>query len=101
MLNNPKRTHLIVYLYYNRDVRKLQKYGDINYHSRRMRYVSLYIDALLENDIIAELKKLKYVKSVRRSHQDEVDVHFVGNLADIAQDDKLTIYPKKDITLLE
>ena len=95
MINNPKRKSLAVYLYYNRDVRKLQKYGDILYHSRRMRYVILY------EDTIAELEKLKFVKKVRPSKQDDLDRDFVGNLSRIAADEQLKITPQKDITLLK
>ena len=95
MINNPKRKSLAVYLYYNRDVRKLQKYGDILYHSRRMRYVILYLDTILYEDTIAELEKLKFVK------QDDLDRDFVGNLSRIAADEQLKITPQKDITLLK
>lgn len=101
MINNAKRKSLAVYLYYNRDVRKLQKYGDILYHSRRMRYVILYLDAILCEDTIAELEKLKFVKKVRPSKQDDLDRDFVGNLSRIAADEQLKITPQKDITLLK
>ena len=37
-----KRQGIIVYLYYNRDLRKIAKFGDVVYHSFKMRYVHLY-----------------------------------------------------------
>jgi len=39
-----KRQGIIVYLYYNRDLRKIAKFGDVVYHSYKMRYVHLYVD---------------------------------------------------------
>ena len=39
-----KRQGIIVYLYYNRDLRKIAKFGDVVYHSFKMRYVHLYVD---------------------------------------------------------
>ncbi|MDU4790790.1 MAG: DUF2129 domain-containing protein, partial [Streptococcus sp.] len=39
-----KRQGIIVYLYYNRDLRKITKFGDVVYHSYKMRYVHLYVD---------------------------------------------------------
>ena len=44
MFEKNERVGLAVYLYYNRDARKLSKYGDIIYHSRRFRYLVLYLD---------------------------------------------------------
>lgn len=34
MFEKQERQGIIVYLYYNRDARKLNKYGDVLYHSR-------------------------------------------------------------------
>ena len=42
MFEKESRSGLIVYLYYNRDAKKLQSYGDICYHSKKHRYVQLY-----------------------------------------------------------
>ena len=35
MFEKQERQGIIVYLYYNRDARKLNKYGDVLYHSRK------------------------------------------------------------------
>ncbi|HFR3884146.1 TPA: DUF2129 domain-containing protein, partial [Streptococcus suis] len=42
MFEKKNRTCLTVYLHYNRDARKLSQYGDIVYHSKRLRYVLVY-----------------------------------------------------------
>ena len=43
MFEKVKRSGLIIYLYYNRDAKKLQDYGDITYHSKKHRYLQLYV----------------------------------------------------------
>lgn len=100
MNSSMKRKSLAIYLYYNRDAKKLQKYGDILYHSRRMHYVILYIDAILYRDVITELEKLKFIKKVRPSQQDDIDRDFVGNLSKIAKE-QMEMIPQQDITLIK
>ncbi|MGT2906855.1 DUF2129 domain-containing protein [Streptococcus dentiloxodontae] len=78
MLSN--RQGIVVYLYYNRDLRKVAKFGDVFYHSHRMRYVYLYVAADKAQDIMAELKKMKAVKKVVPSYYTDLDMDFVGSL---------------------
>lgn len=80
MFEKEKRVGIIVYLYYNRDARKLNRYGDMIYHSRRFRYVQLYLDAQKQEEVVDALKKLKFVKRVRPSHLDDINQDFVGRL---------------------
>ena len=42
MIEREERVGLIVYLYYNRDAKKLANFGDIIYHSKKHRYLHLY-----------------------------------------------------------
>ncbi|HEM2865096.1 TPA: DUF2129 domain-containing protein [Streptococcus suis] len=80
MFEKKNRTCLTVYLHYNRDARKLSQYGDIVYHSKRLRYVSVYINQEQQEEIVAKLKKEKFVKKVVPSYIKELDQNFVGNL---------------------
>ncbi|MGQ7461972.1 DUF2129 domain-containing protein [Streptococcus suis] len=80
MFEKKERTGLAVYLYYNRDARKLSQFGDVTYHSKRLRYVSLYINQEQQEEIVAKLKKEKFVKKVVPSYIKEIDQNFVGNL---------------------
>ena len=50
-----KRQGIIVYLYYNRDLRKIAKFGDVVYHSFKMRYVHLYVDE--DMDFVGSLER--------------------------------------------
>ncbi|WP_165211696.1 YlbG family protein [Streptococcus tangpeifui] len=93
MFEKQERLGIIVYLYYNRDARKLNRYGDMIYHSRRFRYVHLYLDADKLEETLEILKKLKFVKRVRQSHFDEIDRDFVGSL--YREDNKSELEPEQ------
>ncbi|HEO6986780.1 TPA: DUF2129 domain-containing protein, partial [Streptococcus agalactiae] len=55
-MNKQERLGMSVYLYYNRDARKLYKYGDVHYHSRRLRYLVIYVN---KEDIVSVSKEIK------------------------------------------
>lgn len=80
MFEKRERIGLVVYLYYNRDARKLNKYGDVIYHSRRLRYSVLYLDKSKAEEILAELSEMKFVKEVLLSPLDDINREFVGSL---------------------
>ncbi|MBF0778618.1 YlbG family protein [Streptococcus cuniculi] len=75
-----ERVSLAVYLHYNRDARKLNQYGDIIYHSRRLRYLLLYVNQENADSVMTNLKKEKFVKKVILSYLKELDTDFVGSL---------------------
>lgn len=81
MFKKQERQGIIVYLYYNRDARKLNKFGDVLYHSHKMRYQILYVNKEEAEDIAKEISELKFVKEVLLSEFDNIDENFVGNLA--------------------
>ncbi|HFI0395051.1 TPA: DUF2129 domain-containing protein [Streptococcus suis] len=80
MFEKRERTCLTVYLHYNRDARKLNQYGDIHYHSRKLRYVLVYMDQEKAETTMQKLKKEKFVKKVLPSYIKELDQNFVGSL---------------------
>ncbi|WP_455679638.1 YlbG family protein [Streptococcus sp.] len=81
MFEKQERQGIIVYLYYNRDARKLNKYGDVLYHSRKLHYQVLYVNKEEAADIVEEISALKFVKAISLSEIDNIDQDFVGNLA--------------------
>lgn len=87
-MNINKRIGLAVYLYYNRDARKLNKIGNILYHSRRMKYLILYVDKDKKDETIDVLNNMKFVKKVAPSLLDDIDMNFVGNLGNHKESDK-------------
>lgn len=80
MFEKNERVGLAVYLYYNRDARKLSKYGDIIYHSRRFRYLVLYLDKSKAEETLAELSEMKFVKEAILSSLADINRDFVGSL---------------------
>ena len=83
MFQKENRSGLIIYLYYNRDNRdakKLANYGDICYHSKKHRYLQLYVPTEEVEDLVGRLGKEKFIKKVRRCHIQELETPFVGNL---------------------
>ena len=80
MFEKINRSGLIIYLYYNRDAKKLQEYGDICYHSKKHRYLQLYVPTEELDDLVERLGKERYIKKIRRCHIQELETPFVGNL---------------------
>lgn len=80
MFEKQERLSITVYLHYNRDARKLSSYGDMIYHSKKLRYVILYINQKLLEEKVVKLKKEKFVKKVTQSYIKDLDQNFVGNL---------------------
>ncbi|WP_308688134.1 YlbG family protein [Streptococcus oralis] len=80
MFEKVSRSGLIIYLYYNRDAKKLQEYGDICYHSKKHRYLQLYVPTEELDDLVERLGKERYIKKIRRCHIQELETPFVGNL---------------------
>ena len=75
-----ERRGLIVYLYYNRDVKKLKKYGDILYHSRKHRYVQIYVNQDQVEELEKKLKEESFVRELKRTLLQDLDQNFVGSL---------------------
>ena len=80
MFEKENRSGLIVYLYYNRDAKKLANYGDICYHSKKHRYLQLYVPTEEVAELVERLEKEKFIKKVRVCHIQELETPFVGNL---------------------
>lgn len=82
------RVSLAVYLYYNRDARKLNKFGELFYHSKKLRYILLYVNAEEVDETVSLIQKQKFVKRVLPSKLDDIDQNFVGNLQRMASEEK-------------
>lgn len=80
MLEKSERASLIVYLYYHRDWKKLTQYGDLVYHSRKFRYVQLYLAEEKLAETLIQLKKEAFVKEVSASPLKHLGSNFQGIL---------------------
>ena len=50
------------------------------YHSKKCRYVQLYVDSDKADQVMEDLKKERYVKKVLPCHLKDLDTDFVGSL---------------------
>ena len=80
MFEKVNRSGLIIYLYYNRDAKKLQDYGDITYHSKKHRYLQLYVPTQEVEQLVGRLGKEKFIKKVRFGLFQRLEPPFLGNL---------------------
>lgn len=80
MFEKLERTSLIVYLYYHRDWKKLLPYGDVTYHSRKLRYVQLYLESSKLEETLSRLNKEPFVKEVSPSFLKDLGDRFQGVL---------------------
>ena len=80
MFEKTNRSGLIIYLYYNRDAKKLQEYGDVFYHSQKHRYLQLYVPTENLEGLGEKLTKERFIKKVRICRIQELETPFVGNL---------------------
>ena len=83
MFEKQERTGLIVKLYYNRDGKKLQSVGDVLYHSKKCRYVQLYVDSDKADQVMEDLKKERYVKKSLALPSQRFRYRFCGEFATI------------------
>lgn len=67
------RQSLIVYVNSLRSVRQLRRYGRVEYVSKRMRYVILYMDQTDIEVTYHKVKELKFVKKVDYSYWPAID----------------------------
>ncbi|WEV44955.1 YlbG family protein [Streptococcaceae bacterium ESL0687] len=67
-----------LYVYYNsyKHVRRLKKYGDFVYTSKRLRYVKIYVNEEDYEQIKAELAGLHFVKGVEESFLPDLEMNF-------------------------
>ena len=75
-----KRQGVFVYLYHLKQSKQLRKYGSIQYVSRKMKYVLLYLDRSQVEETVAKLKQLRYVKEVLVSKRPELPTNLDNSL---------------------
>ena len=84
-----QRQGIIVYLYHLKQSKILRKYGTIQYVSRKMKYVILYVDQDQLEETIQKVAKLKFVKTVMKSPQPEIKRDFQnGSIYKLTDEDQ-------------
>lgn len=73
MFNLIPRRSLIIYINNHRVIRALRHYGKIDYISRRMHYVVMYVDQSEVEKIKEKVSRLRAVKKVELSARPDLD----------------------------
>lgn len=80
------KTGAVVWLYSNRHVNKLKRFGDIHYVSRKMDYVVLYIEIEKKEEILKKISEFHFVKKVEESFLQEMSMDFQQVLEEYRQE---------------
>jgi uncharacterized protein YlbG (UPF0298 family) len=78
---NAERVSLIVWLTDLKNTKWLEKFGNVVYISKKMKYAIIYINKDEYEEIANKLLGLGFVKKVERSLNTEVVEHFAASLA--------------------
>jgi uncharacterized protein YlbG (UPF0298 family) len=81
-----KRVGLAVWVNNIRTVRHLKRFGNIHYVSKRFKYVVLYVDADLVEEIEKQLGSLRFVTRFERSYRHEIPTVYQNSKQDHAKD---------------
>ncbi|MBK0348873.1 YlbG family protein [Aerococcaceae bacterium zg-ZJ1578] len=72
--NLMERTALVVWLYTLKQLKHIRKFGHVQFVSKRMRYVILYINQADEEETMKKLRRLHFVQKVEKSYRDDIDM---------------------------
>lgn len=81
-----KRLGLAVWIKHSRMAKNLRKFGTIHYISKRLHYVSMYVDASQIDAIIQTMERLPFVIRVERSHRHEIPIEYNNARPDKAKE---------------
>lgn len=76
------RKGLIVWVSDVKAARTLDRHGTLHYISRKMKYAVLYIHAEREQEVLAQLKRLNFVKKIEPSYRNEIKTEYNSNMQD-------------------
>ncbi len=75
-----KRRSLIVWVYNLKQLKTLKRYGHIQFVSRRMKYVVIYMDESQVDEYKKSISKLHFVRSVEPSYRPDVEMNFADKI---------------------
>lgn len=95
MFKKEERMGFIIHLYYNRDAKKLAHVGDIIYHSKKHRYLQLYVAKDQADSLKESLSKESYIKKIQTC---EIQI-WIRILLEVYLETKKTLLFKKMASL--
>ncbi|WP_312108845.1 YlbG family protein [Brevibacillus reuszeri] len=81
-----RRLGVAVWVKNTRAAKNLRKFGTIHYISKRLNYVSMYVDANQLDETIRVMEKLHFVTKIERSHRHEIPVEYNNARPDKAKE---------------
>lgn len=81
-----RRLGVAVWVKNTRAAKNLRKFGTIHYISKRLNYVSMYVDANQIDETIRTMEKLHFVTKIERSHRHEIPVEYNNAKPDKAKE---------------
>lgn len=81
-----KRLGLAVWIKNPRVAKNLRRFGSIHFVSKRLNYVSMYVEASEIEETIKMLEKLHFVTKVERSHRHEIPTEYNNSKPDKAKE---------------
>ncbi|WNC17087.1 YlbG family protein [Brevibacillus brevis] len=81
-----RRLGVAVWVKNTRAAKNLRKFGTIHYISKRLNYVSMYVDANQIDETIRIMEKLHFVTKIERSHRHEIPVEYNNARPDKAKE---------------
>ncbi|UFJ42953.1 YlbG family protein [Brevibacillus humidisoli] len=81
-----RRLGLAVWIKNVRAAKNLRKFGTIHYVSKRLNYVSMYVDAEKIDETIRVMERLNFVTRVERSHRHEIPIEYNNARPDKAKE---------------
>ncbi|UFJ60297.1 YlbG family protein [Brevibacillus sedimenti] len=81
-----RRLGVAVWVKNTRAAKNLRKFGTIHYISKRLNYVSMYVDANQIDETIRMMEKLHFVTKIERSHRHEIPIEYNNAKPDKAKE---------------
>ncbi|MBL1229534.1 YlbG family protein [Enterococcus sp. BWB1-3] len=75
-----KRRSIIIWVYSLKQLKTLKRYGLIQYVSRRMKYIVLYMNEEEIESAEAKINGLHFVRKVERSYRPDVEMNFAEKI---------------------
>ncbi len=93
-----RRIGLAVWIKNVKAARHLRRFGNVHFVSRRLQYVSMYVNADKIEDTIERINRLDFVIRVERSHRHEIPTEYQNSRPDKAKEYDYKEDEKKGIT---
>ncbi|MHC9532823.1 YlbG family protein [Dellaglioa sp. L3N] len=79
-----KRQGVIVFLYHMKQIKQLKRFGIIQYISKKMKYVVIYMNQEDLPETVKKIQNLKFVKKTEVSHRPDIDMDFGSRMGEKA-----------------